>query len=607
MASGLDVQTDPVFWWWEEDGGSRVVLLTDALLILSGSLTDEALAELEAARRAGTVEAADFGADSCRISVGAIECLRYVPDSHRLEVDLAGGGRFDVEPPRSNAGVALGVFDTLAKRLAPGHEPEDSHAGGVSAAEDPALTVVGAMVVLGLVCLGLAVAADQGQPAGPLSGVRTSLNDLFAQLGYVPALALFAIATLVQMKRIRSDQTDESDTEPVRAARVLKLDLRGLPTVASPVPVTADPLADIATPAGDDAAAWTEASVEPSVADGSSWSPPEATGAWGEAEDSWSAPEPSVPDEAPVQEPSSDEADVQVETWVGDVAEDASGDEADVPVETWVGDVAEDASGDEDQVVDHPSADLDDHADDDTAWADVSVAVEVETHEELLEDEDEDEDAVAAPADAVGATGDVEAEFWSQSKRDLAQDPWWERDDAADAGDPGTLPPPPPVADPVEPASVVSPVEPVAPSVEAPAAEVVEQSVEVADGPAERRVASSHEAPTAPAWGESDEVHELEDSPPVAEAPAPDLESAPPAVDTPATEPEQAWPPLPDGPAAAVAAVPAPDSPFAEILDREAPLPAWASAPEPTNQLVDRDTMERSIPASLLPEAADID
>ena len=66
MASGLDVQSDPVFWWWEEDGGSRVVLLTDTLLILSGALTDSALGELEAARRAGTVEAADFGADACR-------------------------------------------------------------------------------------------------------------------------------------------------------------------------------------------------------------------------------------------------------------------------------------------------------------------------------------------------------------------------------------------------------------------------------------------------------------------------------------------------------------------------------------------------------------
>ena len=234
MASGLDVQTDPVFWWWEEDGASRVVLLTDALLILSGPLTDAALAELEEARRAGTVEAADFGSDAHRVSVGAIERLRYVPDAHRLEIDLVGAGQFDIEPPRSNAGVALGVFDTLAKRLAPGREPVDSHVDVGGGDDDQALTIVGAMVVLGLVSLGLAVAADQAAPTGPLAGVRTTLNDVFAQVGYLPALILFALATVVQVHRMRRGAPEALDPAPATGPRLLELDLRGAPVVEMP-------------------------------------------------------------------------------------------------------------------------------------------------------------------------------------------------------------------------------------------------------------------------------------------------------------------------------------------------------------------------------------
>ena len=179
MVPGIGAHTDPVFWWWEENGRSRVVLLTDAVLLLSGPLTSESVAELEEARRGGTVHEADFGVDSKQVGVDTIEHLRYLPDAHRLELDLAGGDLFAIQPPRSNAGVALGVFDTLAKRLAPGAEPVDSRIDAGPTTEDPALTLVGALVVLGLVCLGLAVAADQGEPTGPLAGLRSTLNDAF--------------------------------------------------------------------------------------------------------------------------------------------------------------------------------------------------------------------------------------------------------------------------------------------------------------------------------------------------------------------------------------------------------------------------------------------
>ena len=139
----------------------------------------------------------------------------------------------------------------------------------------------------------------------------------------------------------------------------------------------------------------------------------------------------------------------------------------------------------------------------------------------------------------------------------------------------------------------VDDVAPVAPAVEADE-EIVASAVE------------ADEVVVAPAV-EADEVVEpesvLDETPEVA------------ATD----HPQVAWSDAPTGPSTDESpadgghavipepSIPAPDSPFAEILDREAPMPAWASAPEPTDQVVDRAAMERSVPATLLPEAADLD
>lgn len=662
MASGLDVQTDPVFWWWEEDGASRVVLLTDTLLILSGPLSDTALAELESARRAGTVEAADFGADASRVSVGAIERLRYVPDSHRLEVDLIGAGQFDIEPPRSNAGVALGVFDTLAKRLAPGRTPVDSHTDGATGTEDQALTIVGTMVVLGLVSLGLAVAADQAEPTGPLAGVRTTLNDVFERAGYLPALVLFVLATVVQIHRMRRPDTEDTAATSTPGQRVLELDLSGEPAVEMPAaPEPADPLADIANPIDAWSAPDVEAAPEQSV-DG--WAPPETTSAWdreqegsespGEAEgddawsphgpsstsagDGWAAPEPSdggaweppsIEDPVEPLPVSSDGSDIVGDPkadagggWFGGAVDDReavgeshgfdaktaiaadSSDEASVDswssesdeVDGWsTGEVAEVDSWATDETDDGDSWSTDELADVETRSEEAFVpAADAIVSEPDVVEPDPDvtraEPETAAPEPALvdrlhepereaEDASDVEAEFWSQSKTDNAPEPWWEQAEAADAGDHGALPTPPSLDDP-ELADDANDdlVRAEGFDTEAAVQEIVASNL---DASAETPAIDPIEHP---------QVHWTDDpaDPPSDEAPVRD-ESGP-AVQA-APEPS----------------VPAPDSPFAEILDREAPMPAWASAPEPTDQLVDRATMERSVPATLIPETAELD
>lgn len=475
MVAGIGAHTDPVFWWWEEDGRSRVVLLTDALLLLSGPLTGDTVAELESARRSGTVHEADFGADAAQAAVERIEHMRYLPDVHRLELDLAGGGSFAIQPPRSNAGVALGVFDTLAKRLAPGREPVDSRIDAAPPVEDPALTMVGAMVVLGLVCLGLAVAADQGEPTGPLAGLRSTLNDAFEQAGYLPALALFAIAAVVQIRRMRRGPV-EDPAEVEVGSRVLSLD------VTAEVPaseVIGDPLEGIAAPGGD-AASWEPASAgDPAEA---AWAPPDASSSWEQAANAWDPPQPDAADVL--------EAD--------DTAAPADPEATMVPV-----------AGDD---VDEPSTDEVDVE----AWS--PDPVEVDVDEEAWSPEPV-EDEVEASSPEV-----VDDEFWERDE-DEAAAPWWEHDDAEEIADPEVLPPPP--------------------------------------------------------EAESTEVDELDEG------------AAPDEVEV--------------FEAASTVSVPDPDSPFAEILDREAPMPAWASAPEPSSEVVHRSAMERSVPASLRPEPAEVD
>ncbi|MEM7286945.1 MAG: hypothetical protein AAF480_11385 [Actinomycetota bacterium] len=530
-----NIHLDPVFWWWEESGGSRVVLLTDALLILSGPLADDKVVELEEARRGGSVESADFGSDATRIAIGAIESLRYVPDAHRLELELAGAGTFVVEPPRSNAGIALGVFDTLAKRLAPDRTPVDSHIDGPAQAEDPTLTVVGAMIVLGLVCLGLAVASDQAAPTGPLSGLRTTLNDVFDRVGYLPALVLFAIAAAVQVHRMRRPDADDSATTPT-SSRVLELDLRGIAR-AETAPAeseTAEPL-DVVEPEDP------PADVE--EVDGPAWTPPETDAVWGQ--------------DTETEQPSGAE-----EAWAPPTTDAAWGEPES---EGSVAPSHADAVGD-------------------------SLDADAGTHS-------------ADPAD-------VEAEFWSQGRKAPAAEPWWDAAPDAD-GDQDVLPPPPPPVDhgTVVEAAVIEPEPAVEPEPVAAEAAPSWEPEPVADEPAPSWEPEPVADEPAPSWEPepvADEPAPSWEPEPVADEPAPSWEPEP-VAEAVAVEADEVAPPWEPEPTVAPAAAVAPDSPFADILDREAPMPAWASAPEPEADVVAPAAMARSVRASLRPEPAEVD
>ncbi len=293
MDARSTTSAEPVFWWWEEDECSRIVLLTEDRLILSGPLTETEVGRLEHARRSGGLDGADFGPDARSLAVADIARLRFHPDGHRLVV-TSGDGDCTIAPPRTSAGVALGLFDSLAKRVAPGREPVDSAIDGPRTESEPALTAVGAFVVIGLVCLGLAVAADQGEPAGPLAGFRSSLNEVFESFGYLPAMVAFALAGVIQIIRMRRSST-AADAPPV-TERTLEL-------VVDPPPdqpghdaenaAAADPLADIASPPSD-ADAVGSSGVDSGAMSGWS-SDADAVGGWSSPSDAeavagWSPP-----------------------------------------------------------------------------------------------------------------------------------------------------------------------------------------------------------------------------------------------------------------------------------------------------------------------------
>ncbi len=179
-------------------------------------------------------------------------------------------------------------------------------------------------------------------------------------------------------------------------------------------------------------------------------------------------------------------------------------------------------------------------------------------------------DAPDADADAGAWASETQAqqtaEFWDRDSQ-AEEQAWWDEPVAAIA--------PPPWAEAV--AEDMPPPAPVAELVSPPWAEpVAETSAEV----------------VPPPWAE-----------PVAQTSA--------AVPPPAPEPVAEVPPPP--PIEQVEAAPvvpadvAPDSPFAEIFEREAPLPPWSSQPEPPEELVSRDALDRSIPASVTPETSDAD
>jgi hypothetical protein len=119
--------TEPVFWWWDEASGSRVVLLSDDILVLSGPLTRDSVAALEAARRNGALTAADFGSTSVDVALNDIERVRLIADDHQVILDLEDGRtKLTIEPPPESAGVAAGIFGELNTRCAPSSEPVDS-------------------------------------------------------------------------------------------------------------------------------------------------------------------------------------------------------------------------------------------------------------------------------------------------------------------------------------------------------------------------------------------------------------------------------------------------------------------------------------------------
>ena len=120
-------ETDPVFWWWDTERGAQVVVLTDEFLILSDVLTKRDLGKLEAARKAGTVISANFGAGARTVVLDDVRRVRFVPTQYRVLVDLVGQETpFVVDPPKASAGVAAGLFDVLNKLLTPAETPTET-------------------------------------------------------------------------------------------------------------------------------------------------------------------------------------------------------------------------------------------------------------------------------------------------------------------------------------------------------------------------------------------------------------------------------------------------------------------------------------------------
>ncbi len=222
-----DRQPEPVFWWWEEDAGARVVLLTDEILVLSSPLGPDQLVALEQDRRTGDVLGADFGACPLTVHLNEVVLIRYVPAEHRLLLGLDDRQTTcAIEPPPTAAGVAAGVFDVLHERLAPDQTPLDT----VQEVADSAaarlrqreLRLMAGLGAVGLVCLGMALTAAEGSRAtGPLSGLRQALNDLFVQVGPVPACVAFVAMLGLQLHRMRRTSVPEI----AAGTRVLELEI----------------------------------------------------------------------------------------------------------------------------------------------------------------------------------------------------------------------------------------------------------------------------------------------------------------------------------------------------------------------------------------------
>lgn len=121
----LAADETPLFWWWMQSDAAgrpaaRVVILTKDLLLLSGPLGRDQVAELHAAQEGGDLLDADLGEEPALALLPTVVGMDHDVGLGRLRVESQVGSDrrvVVVAPPGDSAGIALAVYQVLVERL----------------------------------------------------------------------------------------------------------------------------------------------------------------------------------------------------------------------------------------------------------------------------------------------------------------------------------------------------------------------------------------------------------------------------------------------------------------------------------------------------------